>query len=566
MSSIRKCRVSFLAAWLMGSMLTQVVRPVSASQADEDAWSLVPQNAFAAVVVPSIKRANADLISMFEGMDRASALLGPNPMEMLLLNAGLTGALLEEGTAAIVLMAPDEPVFVLPVHDAQAWIAENFSPASDTADEVRTLKRDESRSLHVRAAGEHVLLARTKVVADAYAAAERGLYTVITARLPQSALAAAVQGDVIIYASPGAVRQFAQQAVLPRERFPAQPDPAVNAGESDPDLSELFALDDDAITLVGLNFDPLGLGVRTVTAFSEGSMSARLSRGGPRHAQGLGSLPGHPFFLAGSIDVQGLGGSTVLERLSGGIMPLPEWLGTTSSVQFVSSPSVLGIQGGLLNETALVIATERPEELRQFIEREVRGLPRDGERVVREPLWDANAKEFDGFTVDSFEVKHRWPSDEPTGPMVESLLFGRRGIHGYVGEAGKNIVITMSQRRDVYVRTVKAALGEGRSLGENAMIRSMREWLPADSDIEVFLGVGQFGQVLQQIRQMIPMENVPIPVIDPKTKPVGLALSVDGGRIETGAVIPADVLSMVVDQALTLWQQFSGTGLGVPGR
>src|SRR5690606_5553558 len=156
-------------------------------QADEDAWSLVPRNAFAAVVVPSIKRANADLISMVEGMDRASALLGPNPMEMLLLNAGLTGALLEEGTAAIVLMAPDEPVFVLPVHDAKAWIAENFAQASDTPDEVRAMKRDETLAMHVRAAGEHVLLARTKAQADAYVAGERGLYATITARLPESA-------------------------------------------------------------------------------------------------------------------------------------------------------------------------------------------------------------------------------------------------------------------------------------------------------------------------------------------------------------------------------------------
>lgn len=557
--------------------LVIAAQPVRAAAEPDDAWSLIPRNAYAAVLVPSVKRANNDLSAMLEGMDRATAMLGPNPMETLLLSVGLTGALREDGAAAIVLMetgtvaaGPQEPVFILPANDPAAWISENFVDDDTATDGRKRLKGDASVPVYVTAIERHVIIARTRPTLESYLAAPRDLEATVTARLPEESRRPVLAGELVFYASPRAVQRLAKESMQHRGLWPGgAPQPAASepAGEDANDApaddrAPLGLDDDDAIALMGLNFDPLGLGVRTVTAFSEGSISAGLTKGGPGHGLDFGSLPNNPFFLAGSIDVQGLGGAPVLERLSGGMMPLPEWLGTTRAVQFVSSPSVLGIQGGLLNETAIVVSTERPDELRAFMQQELLSMPREVGTLRREPSWRANANDFDGLSVDAFEVKQTWPANEPTGPMVESLMFGRRGVHGYVGSAGNHVIMTMSQRRDVYVRTAKAAMGEARTLGENAMIQSMRDWLPPRADIEVFIGIGQFGQVLQQVRQMIPMDNVPIPTIDPKTKPIGLALAVEDGRLETGAVIPADVLTLVFDQALEMWQQFAGSGLG----
>lgn len=557
--------------------LVVIAHPVCAAAQADDAWSLVPRNAYAAVIVPSVKRANNDLSAMLEGMDRASALLGPNPMETLLLSTGLTGALREDGAAAIVLMesdlanaAPQEPVFVLPANDPEAWVAENFIDDASATDGRKRLKGDESIMVYVTAGERHVIVARSRPVLDAYHAAPRDLERTVTVRLPEESRRPVLAGEIVFYASPRAVQRLARASMQQRGLWPGgAPQPA--SSETSDELAQdvpkeepaaLGLDDDDAIALMGVNFDPLGLGIRTVTAFSEGSISAGLTKGGPGHHLGFGSLPNYPFFLAGSIDVQGLGGAAVLERLSGGMMPLPEWLGTTRAIQFVSSPSVLGIQGGLMNETAVVVSTGQPDELRTFIQQELMSMPREVGTLRREPVWSDKARDFDGLIVDSFEVKQTWPANEPTGPMVESLLFGRGGIRGYVGTVGNHVIMTLSQRRDVYERTAKAATGEARTLGENAMVQSMRDWLPPRADIEVFIGIGQFGQVLQQVRQMIPMNNVPIPTIDPKTKPIGLALAVDDGRMETGAVIPADVLALVFDQALEMWQQFSGGGFG----
>jgi len=133
--------------------------------------------------------------------------------------------------------------------------------------------------------------------------------------------------------------------------------------------------------------------------------------------------------------------------------------------------------------------------------------------------------------------------------MIHNVLFGIAGCRGYVGAVDEGVLVTFSQRTDVFARAVEAAR-RGRSLAHDPTLERMRAWLPPETDLEVFFGVGSIGYVLDQfialVRPFLPMQ-IELPAIDPGTNPVGFGVCLGDGRLESGVVVPRDVLVLVLD-------------------
>src|SRR5262245_30892915 len=71
---------------------------------------VIPPDAHAAFIVPSLKRASDDLTRLLEGMDRANILLGLRPIDQFKSVTGFTVGLDDHGSAAIVVVDAGDPL------------------------------------------------------------------------------------------------------------------------------------------------------------------------------------------------------------------------------------------------------------------------------------------------------------------------------------------------------------------------------------------------------------------------------------------------------------------------
>ena len=65
-------------------------------------------------------------------------------------------------------------------------------------------------------------------------------------------------------------------------------------------------------------------------------------------------------------------------------------------------------------------------------------------------------------------------------------------------------------------------------------------------DVLGFVGVGSLLNVVRQTINAFPMGGLEIPDASPDIEPIAFALSIDGGKIETAAMIPTNVIGVVV--------------------
>ena len=131
--------------------------------------------------------------------------------------------------------------------------------------------------------------------------------------------------------------------------------------------------------------------------------------------------------------------------------------------------------------------------------------------------------------------------------LAKQFTFGSRGLNGLIKQidgASGGVVVTFSQRPDVYTRAVNAA-GGGSSLADDDTVRSIEEWLPAQRDVEVMVGVGPLVSLVGQIASsFVGEEQVKsmLPPIERDANPVAVAVEIGQGRASVVTVLPADVI------------------------
>ena len=541
--------------------------PGSIERADafERALAFVPPEVKVIGVIPDLRRANQDLGELIDAMNRPATVLAGRPIEMLKAQFGIGVELDESGSVIAWLELPAEdsddplPVILLPTQDPKAFMRGNFS--RDEAVGPNAWRTSEGDLLFSREVKNHVLLAPDANLVAKYDA-KGGAAQLLRTRLGEQASSYASRGDLIIWTEGEALEKFSGLA--------ANMAPELQPDEGDVErLAVITKGATDALFVV--DFDPLGISIRTFTKYEPGSTIGALLKSGKSSSPPMNRLPGGSFYIAVSIDVAGMGGLHAFRDLVT-VMgmseeSLPEALRKDGvkidQIQMAAYPSRLGIAlGGLLNDSALVMTSPDPKAVEQAIRSAV--IATRGERggIRYEPNWVEDKPLRTGGSADAFQVKEtvlppadgepsRGIGDAAFQRMFLQLLYGSRGLSGFIGTEGDSVVMTFSQRPDVWNRALAAAGRDGATLADSATLKSMRSWLVAEPDVEVLLGVGTFGKLVQQLARTVPMiDPSMIPTIPKGTPPVAFDLAMGDGSVETATVIPTGVIAVVYDQMM----------------
>jgi hypothetical protein len=518
----------------------------------DDALALIQSDAHAAVVIPHLKRTNDQITELLQQMDRPEILILGRPLDVLKAQMGIPVGVDEGGPAVISFLLSGNtfvPVAVFPVTDAPAFLKGNFDPKDPANEPDAWLTRD-GLTIYAKVLDHRVALS-TDQEAAAAAAQSPDSAALLRSRLGEKGSAMLSRGDAFLWADGAGITVLAQQQAANRPALPPGAPPLPNF-----DLKRLDGVKD---SLVVIDFDPLGLVVRSWTHFEPGSELGRLALGGggKDRSVSLSRIPDGPFYFAASIDLVGLGGAGMLKAVMPKGFELPDWLLASDGAQLGIYPSKLGVAvGGVLNDASLVIETAQPAPLREAIKKHVLATAGENESMKCEAVWEDQKTLKSGAVADAFEVKEtvKAAANQQSGfnlgveQMIKRIVFGQRGFHGFVHPSNNAVIMTFSQRPDVLDRAVAAATG-GKALGANAMIAAMRKFLLPDADIELFVSVGQLGKLMKQVAGMVPGAADSVPDIDPGVEPIGFALEADAAAIETSLLIPAGVLTLFFDQA-----------------
>ena len=544
----------------------------------EDALRLVPADAAAAIVVPSVKAASDDLQLAIDRMGKAEAALGGRPIDLLKAQAGIGPGFDDKGPL-VTWSVPAGKGFAtcaaVPVTDADAFVASTLVDAPELG-EGAMRARNAAQPVWVRKAGSHVLLSNAKDALSSWEPKD-GFAARLGERLGRRGMEIVRTGDLFAWASEPVMRDWAAAARaaagLDAEvaaMFPAGAKEAGAAGQIAA-LGKARArgaqlLEQVTDALVAIDFDALAVGVRSWARFADGSEFAKAipaSRPAPREVGALLSrLPDAAMLGAVGADLKGMGGLAHLRSIlatmpEGDRLKLPEWIDRVQDkvdgIQVAAYPSRLGIMvGGLLNDASLVVVTSDPAAVKAGLRAWVESQAGEQGGIRTEPTWEEARQLKDGSTVSAFAVKETvtGPGPDAMERLAKQLLVSSRGLHGFAREVPGALVVTYSQRTDVLDRATKAASGAGKALSSNGMVRAMGPWLVPDADMVAFIGVGELLGAAQQVAGAIPGGAVEmVPDAPAGLEPVAFAIRSKDATWEGALVVPSGVLGVAFDLA-----------------
>lgn len=534
------------------------------------ALALVPSDAAAFVAIPSPKLLSDDLGECIARMDRPETAITGRPIDQAKALLGVSATFDDAGPLVIVQARRGDalaPLAILPSTDPPAFAAANFTAVPESGDDAWRTR--EGSIVFVKPLARHVAIGPdADTVRGFVQPADGGIVARMRERLGERGVELALRGDAIAWGGPAALAatlramEASAEAALadaPAETLPFGADAAREAQRR---VAGLLRGVSDGLAVIDV--DPLGVSLRTFARFDASSDLAQLAAGGPARSTSFDRVPKAPFYLALRADLSGLGGVAAVERLLAllpGGATLPPWIAEQRehlhAMQFIVSPSRMGIAtGGLLNEATLFLASDRPEELRRGIRSALEASAGSADGVARTVSVEVDKALRSGETADAFAVEETILADVPAERVAElgirravaQAIFGSRGFVGFIRPVAKGAIMTFSQRTDVLGRAIEAASGRD-TLAEDATLSSYAEWLIEDADVEGFVGVGQFGKLLQQLASIVPGgEGVELPRIPTSVEPIAFALDLRDGAAESALVVPTGVLGLVYDQ------------------
>lgn len=540
------------------------------AQSFEQAISMVPGDAAGVMVVPSLQRLNGDMAEMMDRSGRGEAVIAGRPIDMLAAQLGLSAAFDERGSLAAWWTGDqDTMVFAIPVADAERFLNANLT-RDEAAGEDTWEWNDEL--VHARGIGKHVLISTDADEVRGYQPGD-GIVAAMKKGLGAEAFDMLAQADIAIWAGPTAIAAMQEQSM-------AEARASMDNREID-DSQRAMAM--EMMTRMGtmgeglqqlaaaVDIDALGVGLKGLAIFDPESDLGKAAMGGKaRGSRGLlNKLPDNLFYMAGEIDIEGMGGVqrfVDLMQMTGlEDMELPAWVMDMGphlqGVQFAAYPSKLGLaMGGLMNDSDLFVQTTKPKMARSLLEEWVKAADGVDGMIRRTSTWATDKELRKGGTADEFTIQEELlpkkerpegsrSGDFATRKMMMGLVFGSRGMQGLAREVPDGLVVTFSRRPDVLDRATQAATG-GASMSENPMISAMRGWFIENADMEMFIDVGQIGKLARQMMKIIPGAggmNINIPEEMP---PVGMAMGVDQGRVSGSLVIPSEVVGSMIGMAM----------------
>ena len=519
--------------------------PVARASLD-DALALVPEDARAFVVVPSLDRLSDSMHVVLHAMDRGHLILGSRPIDVFKSILGVTSAVADKAPAAAIMMAfdPADPlrgaVWVVPVTNEEMFLDANFEPGPEPG----TYRTIHDVVLHARAEGGHMILGVDAALVEAFHPGADAA-TIWSDRLGDGR-AHVAPAHAVMYASPSVLRAGAGAAGL-------------GGGFADllGSCEHLF---------VGLEFDPLAVIAREVVRFADDAPLRTASQGGAPGIARLSRIADQPYWLAGAIDLDGLGGRAALDaRLRTlGWPALPPWLDEVDGAQFVA----FEVEGAVLFERAGVIFEGQPDAVHAALRGEVERAGAVDDGFEREVMWRAADPRagLDDVTLMAIRPQEippgrsyldavlpwvaartgeRSPSQILTETAVGTMLIGARGIGGTVARLDAGVVVVHGAEPALLAK-VAGTNGPG-SIDESFVTSTMRQWMPSPTDVELYLNPGRAVAAMSRSPLALAIDW---PAFDPGQPPIGAAIDLSGGMVRSSIVIPNTLLVVVVDEIL----------------
>jgi len=547
--------------------------PTAAGNA-EAALALVPPQAISFVVIPDLARAGADLSETLARMNRPETSVLGKPVEQLKGWLGVGEGFDERGSivaysTAITDAKAGEPqaawTLLLPASDPKA-LATSLGMGADGA--LTFMGQPAFAALGT----SHVVVSQTAALATGHDA--KGGSAASFMKLVGDDLRVRVdEAEVLAWAGPvalGHAKTMGEQAAtIAQARAAEQGMPTDGFAGRTEDLQRLSSAFvgsiDHGILLVDI--DALGLALRPIAVLApEGALAKALTAGEAGPAP-FSLLPKAALYGALSIDVRAVGGGSALKALAAAIDPtgavLPAWIldaaDLVDGVQLGAYPSKLGVMaGGLLNDSSLVVVTKDPAAVAGIFKDRLMQMGGVAGGLKLTPSWEDARTLKDGTTAAAFELKPEPVADDgqareaAAGAMqmlATQAIFGNRGMHGFARTGSGGLVVTYSQRPDVLTRATDAQAGRGATLADDAVVKSMMQWMVAKPDVVGFLGVGQLFKAARQIAGSFGAGADMLPPVPSRSEPIGVALDVRGGRIEGAVVMPTVLLAAMVEFA-----------------
>jgi hypothetical protein len=553
-------RATLLAA-MIGCFIGDAGRVAAQSEAAavQGILRVIPPDAHAALIVPNLKRASDDLTRLLEGMDRANLLLGLRPIDQFKSVTGFTVGLDDHGSAAIVVLDTGDPlnnrpaqtVTIVPVRDPQEFIKWNLPEMEEGEPDAR--RRTDGTIVYVKPLAAHIIMGEDMQAVRSYS--ERDGLEPTLAAMAGKHTAIFTHGEFGIIARQPAIAALKQSLLQHAHR----------AGAALPGVAMLsqHLADDVDLVALSLDCDPLAVIVRGFARFDDNSdfgtfvPSDTQAPAMPAPAS-LSALPNKPYAFAISVNLTALGGENMVQAVTRVIgqppNDLPRWMAGTSAFTFAIALSQAGAAGGLLNEATLTLAADDPAVMRDAIRHDMLAL-QNNDRIKREVEWKENqplANTAEGLSADAWEARTmNVPPEFAHVEIAERLLFGASGMRGYVRQESGTVLMTFSQRPAVMqalsksVReTADSAASTNAGFGGSATIRTMRRWLPAQRDIEMYMHPGPARQMLT----MLWPTPLPLPEFGMGLPPVGAALDVQPRQASATAIVPTGILAPLFDE------------------
>ena len=539
---------------LSGLVLASLFSPLgwsSTVHADRlaDALGIVPDDAVAWLVIPSLSALNADLGDMLDRANRPELAVAGRPIDVIISQFGIAAGFDERGSLAAWAesgesLAEGDGVIAVPVEDASRFIDANFEP--DAAEGASAHRTRDGEVVHLRVAEAHVLISSREDLLTDWKPSQN-LADELSKGFGPDASRGMRQADLVMRVDGGTLQSTRDAAI---EAAEANAPAAGMAGMADLGMGSMIdRLGSDAAELViAIDVDALAIGVRSWTRFdADGPMSALASKieapVGPASESVLGRLPNQRFYMAMGVDFDGLGGYAGMMRLFSALdvdaTMVPGWMSkigpSMHGMEFAMYPSKLGVaMGGALNDASLILLTDDPDAVRSAMADAVPAMSGVTGALERKTTWEKDVKQRKGGIADEFEMtaaiaKAKQRDDSGTVGeaslqlTVEKMMFGPRGLKGLGRVVGGGYVMTFSRRPDVLARAVEAGVGTP-GLDADPTLTSMRSWLPANPDVEMFIDVGQLGRLARQVASLVPGADGMVPEL----LPVSPAVAVSG--------------------------------------
>ena len=545
------------------------VRRVPSADAWRQTLDLVPEGAISLVAMPNPKMAADDLAECMARLGQGEASLPMRPIDLFKSRLGLGGGIDESGTFVMWFETRDgkpAPAMLVPVTDAKEFLEANFQKVQ--VDGVDAWRHPELGTLHARAMDHRVLLSTVRAVVDGYAA-KGGRAEAMKARLGERGFAVLTAGDVAAWGGPEAIAQAREQAKAMRGLGggdngdgreasrggpPARPDPSEGLLDG----------------VLSIDFDPLGVSSRSYAILDPASAMGRATRGGAGgQAPRLSHLPQGNFVLAASLDTRGLGGVDAFgpDGHALRVAAIPDGsCRNRSCLESVPIYPSARVRARAAYEACRWLGTAEPEKAKGLMKSWMTGLSGTRDGLETRVVWEEGKTTKDGVVADAWSMSEQVvPGGKgrpnPMRRMMQSLVFGPRGSMGFVKTFPDGLLVTFSQRPDVLTRATDAQAGRGATLADDAVVKSMMQWMVAKPDVVGFLGVGQLFKAVRQIAGSFGGGADMLPPVPSRAEPIGVALDVRGGRIEGAVVVPTAVLAAMAEYAA---DQGSADGADAP--